>query len=108
MQAASMLCVRAKDAVTSSDPKQMAESLIGFKGKGRETKKLSYQIQKDTFGSMPREPEKHSSGAKGPEHTRKQFFLESRKFFCFSFSGKKKPKTTLVHVELYPSPPHFC
>lgn len=67
MQAASVLCVRAKDAVTSSDPKQMAESLIGFKAKGRETKKLS--DTKRHIWSTPREPEKHYSGAKGPEHT---------------------------------------
>lgn len=50
MQAADALCARAKDAVTSSDTKQMAESLIGSKAKGRETKKLSYQIQKEALG----------------------------------------------------------
>lgn len=50
MQAANVLCARAKDAVTSSDPKQMAESLTGFKAKGRETKKLSYQMQKEALG----------------------------------------------------------
>lgn len=49
MQAADVLCARAKDAVTSSDPKQMAESLTGFKAKRRETKTLSYQMQKDAL-----------------------------------------------------------
>lgn len=99
MQAADVLCVRAKDAVTSSDPKQMAESLTGFKAKGRETKTLSYQIQKDALGLF-HESLKTILWGQGDQSI---FYREQK--IC----GKRKPKTTtLVHMEIHPSPPHFC